>query len=176
MTFDAAALSHDAKHLRREVHTALRQAEFDFERMQYNTVVSACMKMFNVIEAFKEEGAAADAVRKECASILLRTLYPIAPHITTALWGEVGFVEAIGELIDAPWPKWSEEAIAADELKLVVQVNGKLRGEIRVPTDADQATIEAAALANPDVQRFVGELTVRKVIVVKNRLVNVVAK
>ena len=174
--FAAMTLSHDAKHLRREVHAALRQAEYDFDRMQYNTVVSACMKMFNAIEAFKETGAAADAVRKETGSLLLRTLYPIAPHITTSIWGELGYIEALGELIDAPWPKWSEEAIAADELKLVVQVNGKLRGEILVDADADQKTIEEAALANPDVKRFVGELTVRKIIIVKNKLVNVVAK
>ena len=174
--FAAMTLSHDAKHLRREVHAALRQAEYDFDRMQYNTVVSACMKMFNAIEAFKETGAAADAVRKETGSLLLRTLYPIAPHITTSIWGELGYIEAQGELIDAPWPKWSEEAIAADELKLVVQVNGKLRGEILVDADADQKTIEEAALANPDGKRFVGELTVRKIIIVKNKLVNVVAK
>lgn len=174
--FAAMTLSHDAKHLRREVHAALRQAEYDFDRMQYNTVVSACMKMFNAIEAFKETGAAADAVRKETGSLLLRTLYPIAPHITTSIWGELGYIEAQGELIDAPWPKCSEEAIAADELKLVVQVNGKLRGEILVDADADQKTIEEAALANPDVKRFVGELTVRKIIIVKNKLVNVVAK
>ena len=110
----------------------------------------------------------------ECASILLRTLYPIAPHITTALWQELGFVERIGDLIDAPWPEVSEDAIKADELKLVVQVNGKLRGEILVPAEAAQAEIEAAALANPDVQRFTEGMTVRKIIIVKNKLVNVV--
>ncbi|MDY4163148.1 MAG: class I tRNA ligase family protein, partial [Sutterella sp.] len=173
---DGLTLEHDAKHLRREVHAALRQADYDFSRMQYNTVVSACMKMFNVIEGFKGTSPADQAARAETASILLRTLYPIAPHISTALWGELGFAERIGELIDAPWPQWSEDAIKADELKLVVQVNGKLRGEILVPSDADQAAIEAAALANPDVQRFIAGVTVRKIIVVKNRLVNVVAK
>lgn len=169
--------SHEAKHLRREIHQSLKQADFDYDRMQYNTVVSACMKMFNSIDGFKdleaEEGRVAE---KEAASILLRTLYPVAPHITTALWGELGFVEELGELIDAPWPQWSEEALKADELTLVVQVNGKLRGQITVPADATQEDIQAAALANADVKRFVGELPVRKVIVVKNKLVNVVAK
>ncbi|MFR4434152.1 MAG: leucine--tRNA ligase [Sutterella wadsworthensis] len=167
-------LPHDAKTLRREVHTTLRQAEYDFSRMQYNTVVSACMKMFNTIEGFKGETPADLAALCECASILLRTLYPIAPHITTALWQELGFVERIGDLIDAPWPEVSEDAIKADELKLVVQVNGKLRGEILVPAEAAQAEIEAAALANPDVQRFTEGMTVRKIIIVKNKLVNVV--
>lgn len=143
--------------------------------MQYNTVVSACMKMFNTIEGFKGETPADLAALCECASILLRTLYPIAPHITTALWQELGFVERIGDLIDAPWPEVSEDAIKAGQsLKLVVQVNGKLRGEILVPAEAAQAEIEAAALANPDVQRFTEGMTVRKIIIVKNKLVNVV--
>ena len=172
--FEGQMLPHDAKTLRREVHTTLRQAEYDFSRMQYNTVVSACMKMFNTIEGFKGETPADLAALCECASILLRTLYPIAPHITTALWQELGFVERIGDLIDAPWPEVSEDAIKADELKLVVQVNGKLRGEILVPAEAAQAEIEAAALANPDVQRFTEGMTVRKIIIVKNKLVNVV--
>ena len=167
---------HAAKHLRREIHQLLKQADFDYARMQYNTVVSACMKMFNSIDAYKGETAEDAAALREAASILLRTLYPVAPHITTALWGELGFVEAIGELIDAPWPEASDEAVKADELTLVVQVNGKLRGKITVPSDASQADIEAAALANADVKRFVGELTVRRVIIVKNKLVNVVAK
>lgn len=174
-TLEGATLTHEAKALRREIHTALSQAEFDFDRMQYNTVVSACMKMFNALDGFKETGEAADAVRCECASILLRTLYPVAPHITTAIWGELGYVETIGELIDAPWPKVEEAALKADELKLVVQVNGKLRGQITVDVDADREAIEAAALASPDVQKFTKDLTVRKIIVVRNKLVNVVA-
>lgn len=174
-TLEGATLTHEAKALRREIHTALSQAEFDFDRMQYNTVVSACMKMFNALDGFKETGETADAVRCECASILLRTLYPVAPHITTAIWGELGYVETIGELIDAPWPKVEEAALKADELKLVVQVNGKLRGQITVDVDADREAIEAAALASPDVQKFTNDLTVRKVIVVRNKLVNVVA-
>ena len=174
-TFEGLTLSHEAKALRREVHASLRQAEFDFDRMQYNTVVSACMKIFNALDAFREAGEAADAVRAESASILLRTLYPVAPHITTAIWGELGYVETIGELIDAPWPKVDEAALKADELKLVVQVNGKLRGQITVDVDADREAIEAAALANPDVQKFTNGLTVRKIIVVRNKLVNVVA-
>ena len=174
-TFEGLTLSHEAKALRREVHASLRQAEFDFDRMQYNTVVSACMKIFNALDAFREAGEAADAVRAESASILLRTLYPVAPHITTAIWGELGYVETIGELIDAPWPKVDEAALKADELKLVVQVNGKLRGQITVDVAADRDAIEAAALANPDVQKFTNGLTVRKIIVVRNKLVNVVA-
>lgn len=170
------AFCHEAKHLRREIHQALSQADYDYDRMQYNTVVSACMKMFNALDALKIDGEGVAVAKKEAVSILLRTLYPIAPHITTALWGDLGFVEEIGELIDAPWPKYLPEVVAADEMKLVVQVNGKLRGEILVPSDASDADIEAAAKANPDVMKFVGDLPIRKVIIVKKKLVNIVAK
>ncbi len=169
-------LSEAAKELRRGIHVSLQQADFDFARMQYNTVVSACMKMFNAIESFKPENAHDEAAVRDSASILLRTLYPIAPHITTALWGELGYVEQFGDLIDAPWPTVEEDALKVDTIKLVVQVNGKLRGEIHVSADASKEAIEAAALANEDVQRFVGDATVRKIIIVPNKLVNVVAK
>lgn len=173
---DYSELSDGAKDLRLQIHTALQQADFDFARMQYNTVVSACMKMFNTIEAFKPENSHDEAAVRDAASILLRTLYPIAPHITTALWEELGFIEQFGDLIDAPWPEVQADALKVDTVKLVVQVNGKLRGEISVPADASKDAIEAAALANEDVKRFVGEATVRKIIIVPNKLVNVVAK
>lgn len=170
-----AELSREAKHLRREIHAALKQAEYDFDRMQYNTVVSACMKMFNTIDAFDVKAEGDAACVREGASILLRVLYPVAPHITTALFGELGFADEMGDLIDAPWPKVDEAAMEADELHLVVQVNGKLRGQITVAADADEKTIEEAALANPDVQRFI-DAPVRKIIIVKRKLVNIVAK
>lgn len=173
---DYSELSDGAKDLRLQIHTALQQADFDFARMQYNTVVSACMKMFNTIEAFKPQNSHDEAAVRDAASILLRTLYPIAPHITTALWEELGFIEQFGDLIDAPWPEVEADALKVDTVKLVVQVNGKLRGEISVPADASKDVIEAAALANEDVKRFVGEATVRKIIIVPNKLVNVVAK
>ena len=129
------------------------------------------------IDAFKgDETAGGKEALKEAASILLRTLYPVAPHITTSLWGELGFIPLMGDIIDAKWPEWSEEVIKADELKLVVQVNGKLRGSILVSAEASEDEIREAALANPDVKKFVGEATVRRVIIVKNKLVNVVAK
>lgn len=174
---DYSAAAKSVKDFRRDVYTTLKQAESDFDRMQYNTVVSAAMKMLNSIDAFKPEDELGKAALEECASLLLRVLYPLAPHITTAMWTELGFDKAFEcELIDAPWPVIDEKALVADELKLVVQVNGKLRGQILVPADADRAAIEAAALANPDIKRFVGEATVRKVIVVPGKLVNVVAK
>jgi leucyl-tRNA synthetase len=161
--------------LRREIHTNLRQADFDYGRMQYNTVVSAAMKMLNAIEdARLDDSPAAGAVLRESLSILLRTLYPIAPHITHALWVELGYGDQLGDLLDAPWPQPDPAALERDEIELVVQVNGRLRGAIRVPAAADRAAIEAAALADANVRKFVGTVPVKRVVVVPNKLVNVV--
>jgi len=142
--------------LRREIHANLKQADFDYSRMQYNTVVSASMKMLNAIEdARLDDSPAAATVLRESLSILLRTLYPIAPHITYALWGELGFATELGDLLDAPWPQPDSAALERSEIELVVQVNGKVRGSIRVAAEADEDTITAAALADANVQRFI---------------------
>lgn len=176
-TIDVAGASKAVKGFLRDIHLTLKQAESDFDRMQFNTVVSAAMKMMNSIDGFAETSETASAARKHAISILIRTLYPIAPHITSALWDDLGFAEAEGtELIDAPWPEVNESALEVDEVKYVIQVNGKLRGQIMIPTGASREDIEKIVLAHPDVQRFVGDATVRKVIVVPNKLVNVVAK
>jgi leucyl-tRNA synthetase len=159
------------KPLRFELHATLKQAQFDYDRLQYNTVVSACMKMLNTLEGAK---AADAATITEGFGILLRVLYPVTPHITHALWTELGFAAAHGPIIDAPWPSVDADALVRDEIELVVQVNGKLRGTIRVPADADRATIESAALADEAVMKFV-TTTPKKVVVVPGRLVNVVA-
>ncbi len=174
---DYTKASHEVKSFRREIYLNLKQAENDFDRMQYNTVVSATMKMMNLIDAFEPTDELGNAALSECFGILIRTLYPLAPHITTVLWKELGYAKAFGvDLLDAPWPTIDEKALIADEIKLVVQVNGKLRGEIHVAVDASKETIEAAALANPDVARFVGSLKVLKTILVPGKLVNIVAK
>ncbi|MBK5939059.1 leucine--tRNA ligase [Halochromatium roseum] len=157
---------------RREIHTALKKALFDYERQQFNTVVSACMTMVNTLSKL-DEGVAAQAVRREGLSIALRLLAPIAPHITHHLWRELGLGD---DILQAPWPRVDEEALAQDQITYVVQVNGKVRGKIEVPAAAERAEVEAAALANENVQRFIGEATLRKVIVVPNKLVNLVVK
>jgi leucyl-tRNA synthetase len=165
--------------LRYELHSLLRQASFDFDRLQYNTVVSAAMKMLNVLDRAcapdrAQSLAVDDAVLAEAVGILLRALYPAAPHITHVLWHELGFEAVFGEIIAAPWPDVDEEALVQDEIELVLQVGGKLRGAIRVPADATHAAIEAAALAAPEFARFGQGKPARKVIVVPGRLVNVV--
>ncbi len=174
--FDAGKATAGEKALRRALFLNVAQATADLDRMQYNTVVSAAMKMMNELDAFKDDGSENSAAcLREGLSLLLRVLYPLAPHITTALWDEMGYVKELGEIIDSPWPKVDEAALAADEIQLVVQVNGKLRAKIMVAPDADRATIESAALENPDVKRFVGNNPVRKVVIVPKRLVNIVA-
>ncbi|MCA6215363.1 leucine--tRNA ligase [Ideonella sp. B7] len=175
---DFAALSAPAKVLRREVHLVLKQVSSDYERMQYNTVVSGCMKLLNALEGFKPDGSAGDtAVLREGYSVLLRALYPACPHITHGLWTELGYAAMLGDLLDAPWPQVDEAALVQDEIELVLQINGKLRGAVKVSATADKATIEAAAvaaLADPELAKFTEGKPPKKVIVVPGRLVNVV--
>ena len=118
------------------------------------------------------EGGA--AVLREGTGILLRTLYPVAPHITHALWIELGFAKELGDLLDAPMPQPAQDALRQDELELVVQVGGKLRGRVTVAATASEEVIKAAALADAHVQKFVGDKPIRKVIVVPGKLVNIV--
>jgi len=156
----------EAGGLRREIHLLLRQANYDMAKLQFNTVASACMKMLNALEK-----APADPHAREGFSILLRVLSPIAPHIAHALWIELGYGP---DILQAPWPEPLEAALAQDEVELVLQVNGKLRGAIRVKVGADRTAIEATALASPDAQKFMAGKPAKKVVVVPGRLVNIV--
>jgi leucyl-tRNA synthetase len=168
---DAGGLSKAAKALRLEIHTVLKQVDYDYQRMQYNTVVSGAMKMLNALEGFQPEGAADQAAAAEGFGILLRCLYPATPHITHALWHELGYP---GTLLDAPWPQADETALQRDEIELVLQINGKLRGAITVSASADKAAIEAAALASEAFIKQAAGAAPKKVVVVPGRLVNVV--
>jgi len=171
----AAPLRAEAAALRREVHLVLRQVSHDYDRMQYNTVVSGCMKLLNALDAFKPDASDGDlAVLCEGTSVLLRALYPACPHITHALWSSLGFAGAVADLLDAPWPAVDEAALVQDEIELVLQISGKMRGAILVPAGADKAAIEAAALASPEFAKFSEGKPAKKVIVVPGRLVNVV--
>jgi leucyl-tRNA synthetase len=173
-----AGASAKAAALRRELHLLLRQITHDYDRLQYNTVVSGAMKMLNALEdARLNEGQptpADAAVLLEGYGLLLRALYPAAPHLTHALWVELGYAAAHGEIIDAPWPEVDEAALVQDEIELVLQIAGKLRGAIRVPALADRQAIEAAALASPEFAKFGEGKAAKKVVVVPGRLVNVV--
>jgi leucyl-tRNA synthetase len=155
------------RQVRFRIHAELKQANYDLQRHQFNTVASACMKILNALDEIDDW----NATTEEGLSILLRLLSPIAPHITHHLWRELEFGE---DIMRAPWPEPDPAALEQDEIELVVQVNGKLRGSIRVPKAADRAAIEALALSNPNVQKFVAGQNVRKVVVVPGRLVNLV--
>ena len=157
---------------RREIHACLRQANYDFGKHQFNTVVSAAMKTLNALEKAPRDNVSAHAeVAEEGLGILLRLLAPITPHIAHALWQDCGFV---GDLLDASWPEPSDDALKQDEVDLVLQVNGKLRGSVRVAADASASDIEALAVASEAAQKFMEGKPARKVIVVPGRLVNIV--
>ena len=130
------------------------------------------MKLLNALESFNDAGAA--AVLREGYGILLRALYPACPHTTWTLWNDLGYAAVHGDLLDAPWPEVDETALVQDEIELVLQVNGKLRGAITVPAGADKAAIEKAARASPELLKFAEGAPVKRVIVVPGRLVNVV--
>ncbi|MDR7306296.1 leucine--tRNA ligase [Rhodoferax saidenbachensis] len=165
----------EAKALRLEMHSVLKQVDFDYQRMQYNTVVSGAMKMINALEGFKAlDSAGAQVALIEGFSILLRVLYPATPHLAHALWSELGYASTLGDLLDAPWPQVDTSALVQDEIELVLQVNGKLRGAVRVPAGASKEAIEAAALASEAFLSHAAGATAKKVIVVPGRLVNVV--
>jgi len=171
----ASAVGAQSKALRREIHTVLRQVDYDYQRMQYNTVVSGAMKLLNALEDFKGSAEAhSDAAVREGFGILLRVLYPVTPHITHTLWYELGYAERMGDLLDAPWPQVDEDALVQDEIELVLQVNGKHRGSIRVAAGAPREEIEAAATGSEAFAQFGGGQPARKVIIVPGRLVNVV--
>jgi leucyl-tRNA synthetase len=165
----------EAKALRLDIHTVLKQVDYDYQRLQYNTVVSGCMKMLNALDDVKVlDAPGMPAALTECFGILLRCLYPATPHIAHALWTELGYAMAQGDLLDAPWPQVDDAALVQDEIELMLQVNGKLRGAVRVPAGADKATIEAAALASEAFQKVANGAAPKKVVVVPGRLVNVV--
>ncbi|MCK9687680.1 leucine--tRNA ligase [Scleromatobacter humisilvae] len=168
-------LSAPAKALRREVHVLLKQVTYDYERMQYNTVVSGAMKLLNALEGFAMDGGAGSAaVLREGFSVLLRALYPACPHITQGLWTDLGYAATGKQLLDAGWPAVDESALVQDEIELVLQVLGKTRGSVLVPASADKAAIEAIAVASPEAVRWMEGKPARKVVVVPGRLVNIV--
>ena len=171
------SFSAEAKKLRLEIHSVLRQANYDYERMQYNTVVSALMKMLNTLEdtpLSASKDASDNAALAECYAILLRVMYPACPHLAFQLWNDLGYGASQGDLLDVAWPIVDETALQRDEIELMLQINGKLRGSLTVPANADKAAIEQAAAAHEQVTKQSAGAAPKKIIVVPGRLVNVV--
>jgi leucyl-tRNA synthetase len=174
LTFEGK-LPADLAALRREIHLNLKQANYDLGKLQFNTVASAAMKMLNALEKAPKSANNAnegrDTVVAEGFSILLRVLSPITPHICHALWKELGYGD---DILTAPWPEPLDEALVQDEIELVLQVNGKTRGSVRVAAGAERAVVEAAAVASEAAQKFMEGKPAKKVVVVPGRLVNIV--
>jgi leucyl-tRNA synthetase len=169
---DAATLTAPQKDLRRKLHDSLAKISDDFaRRYSFNTAIAACMEVVNALSRFDDATPNGRAVRDEVLDALTRVLSPIVPHFCHALWSTLG---KPGAVIDAPWPEADAEARKADEIAMVVQVNGKLRGQISVPAGAPQELIIATALAEENVQKFIGGAELKKQIVVPGKLVNFV--
>ncbi|HEY5643157.1 MAG TPA: leucine--tRNA ligase, partial [Woeseiaceae bacterium] len=169
---DASMLDDAEKALRRKTHQTIGKMTDDVgRRSSFNTAVAAAMELMNAVNRFENRSAAGRAVVREALEAVVLMLSPMVPHICHVLWRELGHETA---LIDCRWPGVDETALALDLVELVVQVNGKLRGRVSVPADADKDTIEATAIADANVQRFVEGQAIRKVIVVPGRLVNIV--
>ncbi len=164
-------LPRELAEVRREVHLNLKQANYDLGKQQFNTVASAAMKILNALEKAPRDSSAGVAVIEEGFSLLLRLLSPITPHIAHGLWIELGFG---ADILAAPWPEALADALAQDEVELMLQINGKLRGSVLVPASADKGAIESMVLASETAQKYLEGKPAKKVVVVPGRLVNIV--
>ena len=154
----------DSKELDREINVTIKKVSEDYEDMKYNTAIAAMMSYVNVL--YKQE-----KVSKKYVRPLIQLLNPIAPHVTEELWEKLGFE---GYLFESKWPEYDESKLVADEIEIPVQVNGTVRYRINVPSDADEATIEEAAKADPALANYMAGKEIKKVIVIKSKIVNIV--
>jgi leucyl-tRNA synthetase len=169
---EVAALDGDPKKLRQITHATLQKVGDDIgRRMKLNTVVAANMELLNAVTDFADGSPQGRAVVQEALDAIVATLAPIAPHICHALWLALGHAEPV---IDARWPEPDPAALQASTVTLVVQVNGKLRGRVEVPANAGNEAVAESALADPNVQKFIGGAAIKKRVVVPGKLVNFV--
>jgi leucyl-tRNA synthetase len=167
-----AALTDAQRAIRRQAHQTLAKVTDDIGRRRtFNTAIAAVMELLNALGKFAAATPQDRSVMQEALDIAVLSLSPIIPHVTHALWRELGHVTA---LVEEPWPMVDAAALEQSTVELVVQVNGKLRARISVAADADELAVREAALQDPNVQKFVGSAAIRKVIVVPGKLVNVV--
>jgi leucyl-tRNA synthetase len=170
---DKASLNDEQKAIRRSIHLAVKQAGQDVgQNHKFNTAIAQVMTLMNVLEKAPQATPQDRALLQEGLETVALLLAPITPHICHQLWNALGHADPI---IDAGWPVLDETALVQDSLQLVIQVNGKLRGQIEMPASASREEVEAAARTNENVLRFLDGLTIRKVIVVPGKLVNIVA-
>jgi leucyl-tRNA synthetase len=171
-SLDKAALREAQRALRRQSHQTLVKVTDDIGRRRtFNTAIAAVMELLNAVAKFPHAEAQDRSVVQEALEIAVLALSPMIPHVTHALWRHLGHKAA---LIDEPWTAADPEALQSATRQMVVQVNGKLRAHITVAVDADEATVRSAALADANVQKFIGASTLRRVIIVPGKLVNIV--
>jgi leucyl-tRNA synthetase len=170
--YTAGEVSTELKDLRFKLHKTIEKVADDYgRRLQFNTAIAAVRELLNQYTDLKDRSPVARAVAQEVLEDAILLLSPIVPHIATALWAEL---RPGTRLLDQPWPAVDTNALVQDSIQIVVQVNGKLRGHLNVPASASREQIEAFALADDTVQKFVNGQTPKKVVVVPGRLVNVV--
>jgi leucyl-tRNA synthetase len=175
---EVVELSPELRDLRRMIHRTIRKVTEDIEaRFHFNTAIAAIMELFNAVSAAAQRpspsAAAANAVTKQGVETMIVLLAPFVPHVASELWQQSGHLEMVDQVA---WPSYSEDALEEEELLIVVQVNGKVRGKITVPADASQEQIEALALADPKVVGFLDGKKVQRVVYVPRRLVNIVVE
>jgi leucyl-tRNA synthetase len=171
---DPSQLDAGQKALRRQLHETIQKVSDDFgRRHSFNTAIAALMELLNAVGKFTDMSEQGRAVRHEALESMVLLLNPVVPHVSHRLWQVLGHAEAVLE--DQAWPVVDAAALVRDSLTLAVQVNGKLRGTIELPANAGKEEAEALALAQPQVAAFLKELSVRKVIVVPGKIVNIVA-
>ena len=174
--YDHSNLSEADKDLRRVLHSSIKKVTNDIEtRFNFNTAISTMMELVNALYAYKEAAKEPNAgLVYEAISDLIKMMSPFVPHITEELWR--GAIDANSSVHEQSWPECDEEALKVDNVEIVLQVNGKVRGRLTVPAEATKEELEKIAMADANVQAHIGDATVRKVICVPGRLVNIVAK
>ena len=174
--YDHSNLSEADKDLRRVLHSSIKKVTNDIEtRFNFNTAISTMMELVNALYAYKEAAKETNAgLIYEAISDLIKMMSPFVPHITEELWR--GAIDANSSVHEQSWPECDEEALKVDNVEIVLQVNGKVRGRLTVPAEATKEELEKIAMADANVQAHIGDATVRKVICVPGRLVNIVAK
>jgi leucyl-tRNA synthetase len=172
LALDIAALNDQQKNTRRKTHETIAKVSDDYGRRQtFNTAIAAIMELCNELGKLDNDESSRSIIDEALHAIVLM-LNPIVPHVCHALWPILG---GKGDILNAPWPSVDEGALPRDSIEIVVQVNGKVRARIEVPVNADKDTVESLARSQQNVGRFLEELTVRKVIVVPGKLINIVA-
>jgi leucyl-tRNA synthetase len=172
---DRAALNDAQKNLRLKLHETIRKVSDDVgRRSTFNTAIAANMELMNELSKFNDDSDQGRAVMQEALHAIVLMLSPIVPHICHELWQCLGHGVDMGAVVEQPWPQYDESALVRSSIELMIQVNGKLRGKIEVPANADQASIEKMALDNDNVKGFIAGKDLKRIIVVPGRLVNLV--